>query len=184
MPKIEVFSQTRTGQRGGPHENEFWLFSNVKVNVISSYLFPSWVMVRKLSKKVHFLQFCADLNKKYKSVNTIYLYASHYTYYTLSENFMIISWVTVYEMLMLKISEKMLTQQNFNKILRLQTSETASHSIINNTIFWKGVARPFRCTYVSRFFRLEFCAEFSTKLQKMHFVRQFEDHNSGREHGN
>ena len=29
----------------------------------------------KLSKKVHFLQFCADLSKKSKSVKAIYIYA-------------------------------------------------------------------------------------------------------------
>ena len=32
-------------------------------------IFPSRVMVLKLSEKVHFLQFCADLSKKAKSVN-------------------------------------------------------------------------------------------------------------------
>ena len=32
-------------------------------------MFPSQVMVLKLSEKVHFLQFCADLSKKTKSVN-------------------------------------------------------------------------------------------------------------------
>ena len=31
-------------------------------------MFPSWVMVLKLSKKVQFLQFCADLSKKRKSL--------------------------------------------------------------------------------------------------------------------
>ena len=38
-------------------------------------MFPSSVMVLKLSKKVHFLQFCADLSKKSKSVKAIYIYA-------------------------------------------------------------------------------------------------------------
>ena len=32
---------------------------------------PSWVMVFKLSKKVWFLQFCADLSQKTKSVKAI-----------------------------------------------------------------------------------------------------------------
>ena len=35
-------------------------------------LFPFWVMFFKLSKKVHFLQFCADFGKKPKSVKAIY----------------------------------------------------------------------------------------------------------------
>ena len=46
-------------------------------------IFSSRVMALKLSKKVHFLQFFADLSKKAKSVNAIYIYASHYT---ISEN--------------------------------------------------------------------------------------------------
>ena len=49
-------------------------------------MFPSWVMVQKLFKKVHFLQFCANLRKKSKSVKAIYIYASESPHYTLSEN--------------------------------------------------------------------------------------------------
>ena len=52
-------------------------------------MFPSWVMVLKLSKKVYFLQFCADLSKKSKSVKAIYIYASESSHYTLSENGMV-----------------------------------------------------------------------------------------------
>ena len=51
-------------------------------------MFPSWVMVCKLSIKWHFLQFCADLSKKSKSVKAIYIYASESSHYTLSENAM------------------------------------------------------------------------------------------------
>ena len=46
-------------------------------------------MVCKLFKKVHFLQFCADLSKKSKSVKAIYIYASERSHYTLSENAMV-----------------------------------------------------------------------------------------------
>ena len=49
-------------------------------------MFPSRVIVLKLSKKVHFLQSCADLSKKPKSVKAIYIYASESSHYTLSEN--------------------------------------------------------------------------------------------------
>ena len=52
-------------------------------------MFHSWVMVCKLSKKVQFLQFCADLRKKVKSVEAIYIYASESSHYILSENAMI-----------------------------------------------------------------------------------------------
>ena len=52
-------------------------------------MFPSWVMVCKLSKKVYFWQFCPDLRKKYKFVEAIYIHASESSHYTLSENAMI-----------------------------------------------------------------------------------------------
>ena len=48
-------------------------------------IFPSWVMVRQLSKTVHFSQFCADLSKKSKTVKAIYIYASKSSHYTLSK---------------------------------------------------------------------------------------------------
>ena len=50
-------------------------------------MFPSWVMVRKLSKKV--LKFCADFSKKSRSVKPIYIYASESSHYILSENGMV-----------------------------------------------------------------------------------------------
>ena len=52
-------------------------------------MFPSWVMVLKLSKKVLFLQFCPNLSKKPKSVKVIYIYDSKNSHYTLSENDMV-----------------------------------------------------------------------------------------------
>ena len=49
-------------------------------------IFPSRVMVFKLSKKVYFLQFCADLSKKSKSIKAICIHASERSRYALSEN--------------------------------------------------------------------------------------------------
>ena len=49
-------------------------------------MFLSWVMLLKLSKKVLFLQFSADLSKKFKSVQVIYINASERSRYALSEN--------------------------------------------------------------------------------------------------
>ena len=49
-------------------------------------------------------------------------------------------------------------------------SETVSYSITNNTNFWKGITRPFRCLYVNCFNQFRFLAEVSTELQKMHFL--------------
>ena len=40
-----------------------------------------------------------------------------------------------------------------------------SHSIINNTIFWKCITRTLRCIYVNNFNILRFLAEFSTKTK-------------------
>ena len=51
--------------------------------------FPFWVRVCKLSKKVHFLQFCADLSKKSKPLKLMYIYVSEGFHYTLPENGMI-----------------------------------------------------------------------------------------------
>ena len=53
------------------------------------FMFPSWVMVLKLCKKVHFLQLCADHSKETKFVKAIYIYASESFHYTLSENDMV-----------------------------------------------------------------------------------------------
>ena len=67
-----------------------------------------------------------------------------------------------------------MTQQKFHKSYltsNTHTSETISHSIINNTNFWKCVTRLFRCMYDANCFnRLRFLAEVSTKLQKMCFL--------------
>ena len=69
-------------------------------------LFPSWVMVQKLSKKVHFLQFCADLSKKSKSIKAIYIYASERSRYALSENGIVYYAVlTVVEILVFEVEE-------------------------------------------------------------------------------
>ena len=46
----------------------------------------SRVMVIRLSKKVHFWQFFADLSRKSKSIKAIYIYASERPRYALSEN--------------------------------------------------------------------------------------------------
>ena len=43
-------------------------------------------MVPKLSKKVYFLQFCADFSKKSKSIKATNIYASERSCYALSEN--------------------------------------------------------------------------------------------------
>ena len=131
-------------------------------------------MVRKLSKKEHFLQFCADLSKKSKSVKAIYIYVPESSHYNLSENAMIYrglshrSW-DISNLNIRKGADSAEIPQN-TPTSNTHTSETVSHSIINNTNFWKCVTRPFRCIYVNCFNRLRFLAEISTNLQKIHFL--------------
>ena len=43
----------------------------------------------QIVQKSEFLQFCADLSKKPKSVKAVYIYASESSHYTLSENNMV-----------------------------------------------------------------------------------------------
>ena len=79
-------------------------------------------MFRKLFKKVQFLKFCADLSQKLKSVKAIYIYSSESSYYSLSENDVIIEvWATIQKILAIKISKK--------------DAYSLSYNIINNPIF-------------------------------------------------
>ena len=49
-------------------------------------MFPSRVMVLKLSKKMYFFAICANLSKKSKSIKATYICASEWSRYVLSEN--------------------------------------------------------------------------------------------------
>ena len=56
-------------------------------------------------------------------------------------------WTTLYEILAIKISKNMLTQQTFNKIIWFRTlifPKTVSHSIINNYHFLKAQKETFQ----------------------------------------
>ena len=122
----------RNGSNGGSHENEFWLFSNTKINsqtirvekvnkkneaIFVALLFRSWVMTFKLFRKVHILQFCADLSKKPKSVKTIYILHLKVLITHFQKMIWFIGvWATVYEILAIKVSKKMLTQPKLKKI--------------------------------------------------------------------
>ena len=67
-----------------------WLLQRVRAEEVSLVsMFSSWVMVRKLSKKMHFLQFCAEPSKKSKSIKAIYTYAAESSLSTLSKNGMV-----------------------------------------------------------------------------------------------
>ena len=150
-------------------------------------MFPSWVMVLKLFKKVHFLQSFADLSKKSKSIKAIYLYASERSRYALSENGIVYyaltdclediavsSWRILLNFCWVII---------FFDISITNISWTVAQKPTNHTIFWKSIIRN-RCIYVNSINKLRFLGEVSTKLQKMHFSGQFKDRNSGRKNGN
>ena len=161
----------------------------MKKGVISLvFMFPSWVMVFKLSKKVHFLQFCADLSKKSKSIKAIYIYASERSRYALSENGIVYYAMTYcfgdISIWNWRILLSFCWVSIFFDISIANISWTVVRTSINHTIFWKGVMRTFMCVYANCFNRLRFYAEVSTKLWKMHLFGQFTDHNSGRQHGN
>ena len=84
-------------------------------------MFPSWLMVLKLPKKVRFLQFGADVSKISKSVKGTYVHLK--VLITLYQKMIWFIGVgaIAYEILATKISKKILIQQKFNKIYRLQT---------------------------------------------------------------
>ena len=82
---------------------------------------PSWVMGLKLLNKVYILQFWADLNKK---PNSVKLYIHLKVLITLFQKkvWFIGVWATVHEILAIKISKKMLTQQKY--LLKVPFSES------------------------------------------------------------
>ena len=83
----------------------------------------SCLMVYELCKIVHFFQLCADLQKEPKYVKIIYIYLSESSHYTHLENDMVCRGLSHHslDILAVRISKKMLTQQKFNKIFWLQT---------------------------------------------------------------
>ena len=82
-------------------------------------MLPTWVMVCKLSKKVHILQFCADLSKKSKSVEAIYIYASESSHYILSQNATIYKGLSHRSWDISKYQKRCWISRNSSKILRL-----------------------------------------------------------------
>ena len=78
-----------------------WVFCLVSMR-------PSWVMILQSSKKVHFLQFCADLRQKPQCVKAIYINGSESFYYSLSENDVAYRgvWAIVHKILAINISKK------------------------------------------------------------------------------
>ena len=131
-------------------------------------MFHSWVKVLKFSKKVYFLQFCTDLNKKSRSIKAIYIYACGRSRYALSENSIVYHAMTYrfgdISIWNWRILLKFCWVSIFFDILIANISWTVAQTPKNHSIFWKSVMRTFRCIYVNCFNRLRFLAEVSTKL--------------------
>ena len=133
-----------------------------------------------MSEKVHFLQFCGDLSKKSKFVRLIYINACERYRYALSEHGIVYYGMTYFFRHIRVWSGRAFLNfcwvSIFFYISIINISLTVAQTRINHTIFWNKVMRTFRCVYVNYFNRLRFFAEINTKLQKMHFFRQFKDH--------
>ena len=128
----------------------------------------SWVIFFKLSKKVHFLQFCADLSKKSKSIKAIYIYTFERSPNTLSENG-IVYYAMTYSFGNISVwSQRILLNfcwvSIFFDILIANISWMVAQTPISRSIFWKSVMRTFRCIYVNYFNRLKFLDKVSIKL--------------------
>ena len=70
-------------------------------------MLPSWVMTLRLPKKVHFLQFCADLSQKLSMLKQ-FTYMDLKVFITVFQKMICLIgvWATVHETLAIKISEK------------------------------------------------------------------------------
>ena len=127
--RIEIiFRKERTGENRGLILKKLSRKSRWKNGIICLVsMLPSRVIVLNLFKKVHFLQFCADLSQKPKSVKAIYIYGSENFHWSLSENNMVYRGLSHR---LIKISKTMLTRQKFNKALRFQTLISSKHEVI------------------------------------------------------
>ena len=136
---------------------------------------------------MYFFNYVLTSAKKSKHVKAIYIYAYERCRYALSENNIVYytttscfedisvwNWRTLLNFCWVSIV--------FDNLIA-NISWTVVQIPINHIIFWKTVIKTFRSIYVNCFNRLRFLAEVSTKLQKMLFLGQFNDHNSGRKHG-
>ena len=68
-------------------------------------MFPSWVIVLKLSKKVQFLQFCADLSKKSKCLSKqfTYMHLKGLITHFQKKVLFIVLWITILEILVFEV---------------------------------------------------------------------------------
>ena len=108
---------------------------------------------------MHFLQFCADLSKKPKSVKVICIWAFGSSHYTLSEN-------DIYGCLSHRYCrlkyQKMLTQQKFNKIFDFKPQYLRSSKSQHNKQYHFLKVR-------NKIFQINICKSTKFKKKKKHF---------------
>ena len=145
-------------------------------------------MVLELSKKVLFLQLCAEFCKKSKSIKAIYIYASGRFRYALSESGNVYCAMAYCFWIVRVWNPRILLSFCWFSIFFYFSITNISRMVVqtplNHIIFWMCVMRTFRFIYVNYFNKPRFFAEISTKLLKMYFFGQSNDHNSGNKHGN
>ena len=132
-------------------------------------------MFLKLSKKVHFLRFCAEFSKKSKFIKAIYIFAFERSCYPSSRNCIVYCALTYcFKGIRVLVDKFCETSSEsaffFVDISIVNNSWKVAYTPINHIKFWMNVMRTFRSIYVNYFHRLSFFTETSTKLQKCTFL--------------
>ena len=133
-------------------------------------MFSFWVMVFKLSKSLHFLQYFDNLSKKSETIKEIYIYPSERSCCARLKNGVVYFDMTYYFGNIRVWSWRVLLifcwATIFFYIFIVNISWMMAETPINHIIFWTNVVRNFRYTYVICSNRIRFLAGASTKLQK------------------
>ena len=92
------------------------------------FMLPSWVMFLKYPKKCIFCNFALTAVRNLRLLKQ-FTYMDLKILITVFQKMIwfIEVWATVHEILAIKISKTMLTQQKFNKVLRFQTLISSKH---------------------------------------------------------
>ena len=99
------------------------------------FMFSSWVMVLKLSEKVHFLRFCADLSTKSKSIwkQFTYMHLKGLVRHFQKMVMFIVQWLTVLEILGFKSK----------KLMQYLLSQHLFYILIANILWTTDTCKPF-----------------------------------------
>ena len=151
-------------------------------------MFFFWVMVFKLSKSLHFLQYFDNLSKKSEAIKEFYIYPSERSCFAWFKNGVVYFDMTYYFGNIRVWSWRALLNfcwaTIFFYVFIADIPWMVVQTPINHIIFWTNVVRNFRYIYVICSNRIRFLAGVSTKLQKnAFFFGQFKNHNSGRKDG-